>query len=158
MRTVSWILLTIVAVLVVLGALSSFTIANFGSPSSDIITGSVSLQDLEISPEAARALRGRRATAAAFALGFGVLLLFVILGPYRNGAQWAWWAVLTSTVLLCAAILLRIVTLRTFQGAGTAGLILLVVVPALLLNLAGRSGDGEMKPEVPGPSNSSKTP
>ncbi len=151
MRTVSWILLTIVAVLIVLGGLSSLTIAYFGSPSSDIITGSVSLQDLGVTQQAAKALRGRRATAAGFALGFGVLLLFVILGPYRNGVRWAWWAILTSTVLICGAVLLRILALQTFQGAGTAGLILLVVIPALLLDLAARHDHTQGEAELSNP-------
>ena len=140
MKTVSWILLAIAAVLIVLGSLGSVTIAYFGAPSSDIITGSVSLQDMEISPEAATALRGRRATAAAYGLSLGILMLFVILGPYRQGAAWAWWAILAAVILLCGTILLRILTLGTLQGAGTAGLILLVVIPALLLNVAGTAG------------------
>ena len=63
MRTVSWVLLAIVAVLLILGGLSSLTIAYFGAASSDVITGSTSLQDLNITPEAATALRGRRGTA-----------------------------------------------------------------------------------------------
>lgn len=151
MRTVSWILLTIVAVLILLGSLGSFTIAYFGAASSDIITNSVSLQDLEISPQAATALRGRRGTAAAFGLGYATLLLFIILGPYRKGAVWAWWAVLTSILVLCAVILLRIIALGTFQGAATAGLILLVTIPALLLALAVRSPGGKEESVAPTP-------
>jgi hypothetical protein len=149
MKTVSWILLAIAAVLIILGSLGSVTIAYFGAPSSDIITGSVSLQDLEISPEAATALRGRRATAAAFGLSLGILLLFVILGPYRQGAAWAWWAMLLAVILLSGTILLRIPMLGTFQGTGTAGLILLVVIPALLLHLAGNKLDEAREPEPP---------
>lgn len=141
MRTVSWILLTILAVLIVLGSLSSLTIAYFGAATSDIITGSVSLQDLQVSPQVANALRGRRATAAAFAMGFGALLLFVLLGPYRKGAGWAWWAVLVSILAVCVVMLLRVIVLGTFQGAGEAGLILLVAIPALLLQLAGKAGE-----------------
>ncbi len=148
MKTISWILLTILAVLIVLGGLSSLSIAYFGAASSDIITGSTSLQDLQISPQVAKALRGRRATAAAFALGFGVLLLFVILGSYRRGAGWAWWAVLVSILGVCVVVLLRVIVLGTFQGAGTAGLILLLAIPALLLQLAGKAAQKRAEEET----------
>ena len=149
MKTVSWILLTIVTVLIILGSLGSISIAYFGSPSSDIITNSTSLEDLGVSPEASTALRGRRGTAAAFGLSLGVLLLFVVLGPYRKGAAWAWWAVLTAVIVLCGAMLLRIAALGTVQGAATAGLILLIVIPALLLNLAGRSAPPQLQKREP---------
>jgi hypothetical protein len=149
MRTVSWVLLAIVAVLLILGGLSSLTIAYFGAASSDVITGSTSLQDLNITPEAATALRGRRGTAAAFCLGFGVLLLFIALVPYRQGAGWAWWAVLLAVVVLCGAVLLRIAALHTFQGTATVGMILLVVIPSLLLHRVGGKTGGVRRPEIP---------
>ncbi len=142
MKMVSWILLAIAATLIILGSLASIGVAYFASPSNDIVAGSLSLEDLQLNSEVATALRGRRGTAASFGLSLGVVLLFIILGPYRQGAGWAWWAVLTAVVLLCGGMLLRIPALGTFQGAGTAGFILLVTIPALLLKLAAKPATG----------------
>jgi hypothetical protein len=159
MRTISWILLTILSVLIVLGSLSSLSIAYFGAASSDIISGSTSLQDLQVSPQVAKALRGRRGTAAAFALGFGTMLLFVILGPYRKRAGWAWWAVLVSILAISVVILIRIVALSIVQGGFTALVILLVAIPALILDVAGRgSGKGRDVVETPKPPHVSEGP
>ena len=134
MRTISWILLTIVALLVVLGGVGSATIAYFASGSNDIIAASTSLDDLKVSEEVSTALRGRRGTAAAYALGFASLMLWVILGPYRKGEVWAWWAILCSTLFLTIPLMLRIPTIGITQGAMTGLYFLAAVVIALLLD------------------------
>ena len=135
MKTASWILLTVVALLIVLPSMGSTFIAYFGAASNDVITGSTTLEDLQINEEAATALRGRRGTAAAFGLGFATLLLFVILGPYRKGALWAWWAILCSTAVVAGLMLLRIPALGTSQGATTGGILLVAVLVGLLLDV-----------------------
>lgn len=135
MKTASWILLTLVAALIVLGSLGSMFVAYFGDASIDVILPSTSLADLQVGNETAAALRGRRATAAAFGLGFSTLLLFVILGPYRKGGLWAWWAILCSTVAVSGIMLLRVPVLGISQGASTGGLILVVVLVGLLLDI-----------------------
>lgn len=135
MRTASWILLSLITVLIILGGLGSMFIAYFGDASADIILPSTSLESLQVDDEVATALRGRRATAAAFGLGFSTLLLFVILGPYRKGALWAWWAILCSTAVVSCIMLLRVPVLSTSQGASTGGLILVAVIVGLLLDI-----------------------
>jgi hypothetical protein len=135
MRTLSWILLLVATALIALIGVGSVGIAYFAPASNDVITGSTSLGDLSLDDATATALRGRRGTAAACALGFAALLCFVVVGPYRKGAVWAWWAILCSTVILAGTILLRIPALDTTQGATTGGLLLGVVAIALILDI-----------------------
>lgn len=135
MRTVSWILLSVVSLLLLLGSVLSAGVAYLASPSNDIITGSTSLEDLTIEEDVATALRGRRGTAAAFCLAFTTLIAFIVLGPYRRGEVWSWWAILCSTLLLACLILLRLPTLGTSQGVSTGIAIFVVVLVALLLDV-----------------------
>lgn len=135
MRTVSWILLTVLSVLMIAVCIGSIAIAYFGSPSNDVIVGSTSLADLDLAPEVASALRGRRGTAASLGLGFSVFLFLASVGPYRKGDSWAWWAVLCSTAAMALASFLRIPGLGISQGATTSVLMLGVVVVALLLDI-----------------------
>jgi hypothetical protein len=135
MRTTSWVLLLLVGILVVLGGIGSAVIAYLASGETDMITESISLNDMNVSQEASTALRGRRGTAAAYALGFAVLMLWVIVGPYRKGEIWSWWAILCSTTVLAAVIMLRIPSLNSSRGAMTGLLLLIVVVVALLLDV-----------------------
>lgn len=110
--------------------------AYFADASSDLIVGEVSLQAVASGDSSVEtALRGRRGTAAAFSLGFAVMMLFVVLVPYRRGEKWAWWALLASVLALGIAILLRALVLENPLGAATGGLILLVTVVALLLDV-----------------------
>jgi hypothetical protein len=139
MRTVSWLVLALVAFLILLGSVSSLLFAYFGDPADDVITGTVSLQSLGQGPEVVQALRGRRGTAAAFGLAFAVLMLIVVVVPYRRGEVWAWWALLICNAFLAAGLILRIPTLHITQGATTSVISLLAVV-ALLLDVARLSG------------------
>ena len=143
MRTISWVLLLVVALLIVLGGTASATIAYFASGANDMITESTSLDDINVSEEVSTALRGRRGTAAAFALGFSVLMLWVIVGPYRKGEIWSWWAIFCSTAILAAVIMLRVPSLDSSQGAMTGLLLLIVVVVALLLDVRRLTSRGE---------------
>ena len=147
MKTASWILLTIVGALTLLGSLGSLGIA-YGTDRDQV--GPVSLGELSAGrPDVATAVRARRATAAAYAAGFATLFLLIVLGPYRRGDVWAWWALLVGMVVVAVLILLRVpflgIPLRSsaaVTGAGTAlsSLIQLAVVGLGLALGAGRLG------------------
>ncbi|HEY2930120.1 MAG TPA: hypothetical protein VGK99_00110 [Acidobacteriota bacterium] len=132
MRTISWILLAIVAVLTLLGSLASAGLAYAGS--SDAIA-STTIKDLAAGRlDILTALRARRATAAAYAAAFAVLLLIVVLLPYRRGDVWSWWAILISTGVLFLISAVRIPVLSTRAGTGGAAIQFGVVLVALLLD------------------------
>jgi hypothetical protein len=135
MKTASWILLAVAGALTIIGGLVSLSVA-FRSPEDQI--GPVSLAELAAGrPDLEVALRARRATAAAYATGFGTLLLAITLGPYRRGDAWAWWTLFLGTLVVVALTLLRVPFLGTRLGAATA-LIQLVVVGLGLALGAGR--------------------
>ena len=135
MRRASWILLTVVSFLVLLGALASVGVAYFAEPSADLYVPGISLEELAADhPELEASLRGRRATAAAFAVGFAVMMLAVVLIPYRRGEVWAWWALLLSLLLLAIIVLLRLILLDSGRGVSSA-LATAVGVVALLLDV-----------------------
>jgi hypothetical protein len=135
MKTASWILLAVAGALTIIGGLVSLSVA-FRSPEDQI--GPVSLAELTAGrPDVEVALRARRATAAAYATGFGTLFLAITLGPYRRGDAWAWWTIFLGTLVVAALTLLRVPFLGTRLGVATA-LIQLVVVGLGLALGAGR--------------------
>ncbi|HVR72028.1 MAG TPA: hypothetical protein VMT87_14385 [Vicinamibacteria bacterium] len=135
MRTASWVLLAVVGTLILLGGLAS-TYTAYSGVEDNLLPGGPTAQDLEaMNPGLANAMRGRRATAAAFALAYAVLFLFVVFVPYRRGEVWSWWAVLVASLTLAAVIVARVPLLDTRLGAGTGLVQLGVVVLALLLDL-----------------------
>jgi hypothetical protein len=139
MKTASWIILVVVGALTLLGSLVSLGVA-YGSARDQI--GPASMTELSVGrPEVATAVRARRATAAAYAAGFATLFLAIILGPYRRGDVWAWWALAAGTLVVSVLILLRVPLLGTWLGA-PAALIQLVVVGVGLALGAGRLGHG----------------
>ncbi len=137
MKTASWIILLVVGALTLLGGLVSLGRA-YVSAQDEI--GTVSLSELSVGkPDVATAVRARRATAAAYAAGFATLFLAIILGPYRRGDVWAWWALAAGTLVLTVLVLLRIPLLGTRLGASPALLQLMVAGIGLALG-AGRLG------------------
>jgi hypothetical protein len=133
LRIISWILLTLVGVLTLLGAVGS---AQFAISRSDDQFGDVTLSELtEGDTTVTNLIHGRRLTAAAFAAAYSALFLLVVLFPYRRGEVWSWWALLISTLVLSAIILLRIPFLGISLGASVAYSQLAVVVVALLLDI-----------------------
>ena len=82
--------------------------------------------------EAVKAFKGRRATAATFALGYALLMLQVVLVPYRRGERWAWWALLISLGLSQLLSLARAIMLGTTAGAGAPATILAFSLLGLL--------------------------
>lgn len=135
LRTASWVLLAIAGALNLFGALASASLA-YGGGEYEI--GPVSLDDVAAGRRpVATALRGLRGTAAAFAGGYAVLFLFVVLVPYRRGEVWAWWAILAAMLAVALLVLARIPFLGTRLGAAP-GVVMLASVGLGLLLDAGR--------------------
>jgi hypothetical protein len=128
LKKASWIVLTVAGAAFVLISLVSAIHAY--NKTDDYGIGGVRVSRVAADREAvAAALRGIRGTSAAFAAGYGVLYLAIVLIPYRRGDVWAWWAIAagSSTVLVIA--LLRIPFLDTTLGvsAGTTQFALTMV-------------------------------
>jgi hypothetical protein len=137
LRTVSWSLLVLVGVLVLLTSLASANLAYRG----DFPVGGVSIAEIASGRDAVlEGLRGTRGTAAAWAAAWAALFLAVVLGPYRRGDVATWWGLLASAVVLGAVAGARVLFLRSQAGAGTALVILVVVLVALLLDVKRLAG------------------
>lgn len=135
MKTLSWVVLALVAALLALGSLASLGVAYFADPSNDIITPTATLSSLSLDPNVETALRARRGTAATMGLTLAVLLLTIVVGPYRQGAVWPWWCILISSVVLAIGIVLRIPLLGTMSGVSTGLLVAALLLVGLLLDL-----------------------
>ena len=128
----SWIILLVVAAAVVLLSLQSLRIAYTGNQ-DNLITGFTLDQIREQGgEEAVKAFKGRRATAATWALAYGLLALTVVLGPYRRGERWAWWALLVSLGVSQLFSILRVPMLGTTLGTGAPGMLLAFTLLGLL--------------------------
>src|SRR5688572_29248418 len=135
MKTASWVLLAVAGALILLGSFASLYTA-YNSGASDPITPRMTLEEVAAGrPEVATAIRARRGTAAAFAAAYAVLFLAVVLGPYRRGDAWSWWALLAAALTLGILIMARVPALGTRAGAGTGLVQLVVVIVALLLDV-----------------------
>ena len=135
LKTVSWAVVALVAVLTLLLSLVSFGTAYTEGPDEFGIGGPKLSDVASWNPDVATAIRARRATASAYATAWSLLLLFVTLVPYRRGERWAWWAILAATVVPLALTLLRVPMLGTNLGVGTALTQAGVVVVGLLLDV-----------------------
>jgi hypothetical protein len=128
----SWVILLMVAAAITVLSAQSLRIAYTNKP--DSLAPGYTLTQIQDQggDEAVKAFRGRRATAATWALGYGLLALAVILGPYRHGERWAWWALLLSLTLSQLLSLLRAIALATTAGLGAPGIVLAIALLALL--------------------------
>jgi hypothetical protein len=127
---VSWVLLLVLAAVITFFSITS-TVTAYGGP--DALTPTLTLEQLDATdPEAARAVRGRRVTAATWALAYGILLAFVVLFPYRRGERWAWWALLVSLGVSQLLSIARVAALGMSQGAGTSGILLALLLLGLM--------------------------
>lgn len=132
LRTVSWILLAVVGVLVLLGSLASAHLAYRG----EFPIAGVSIQDVAGGRAAVlTGLRGARGTAAAWGAAWAVLFLAVVFGPYRRGDVATWWGILASSLVLGAVAGARVLVIDARAGAGTPLVLLVIVVIALLLDV-----------------------
>jgi hypothetical protein len=131
LRTVSWVVLTIVGVLVALGSLASAFLAYRG----DFPIGGVSIAEVASGREAVLlGLRGARGTAAAWGAAWATLFLVVVLGPYRRGDVATWWGILASVIVLGAVAGARMM-IGAQTGTGTPLVLLVLVLVALLIDV-----------------------
>ena len=134
MKKASWIVLTLAAVAVI--AISLVSAAHAYNKSDDYGIGGTRVSAVAAGREAvASALRGIRATSAAFAAAYGVLFLTIVLVPYRRGDVWAWWALFSGSMTALAIALLRIPFLDTTLGASAAASHLAFTIVGLLLDV-----------------------
>ena len=128
----SWVILLMVSGAIVLLSADSLWIAYTGKP--DRLTPEYSLTQIgeQGGDQAVKAFRGRRATAATFAMGYALLALAVTWIPYRRGEKWAWWALLGSLGLSQFLSLVRAIMLVTGEGLNTPAVLLAFSLLALL--------------------------
>ena len=132
LRTVSWVLLALVGVLVLLGSLASANLAYRG----DFAIAGVSIGDVAAGREPVlMGLRGARGTAAAWGAAWAVLFLAVVFGPYRRGDVATWWGILVSALVLAAVAGARVVFTGVRAGIETPLTLLVVVLVALLIDV-----------------------
>ena len=137
LRTVSWILLAVVGVGVFLIALVSANLAYRG----DYPVGGVSIVEIAAGRDAVlEGLRGSRGTAAAWGAAWAALFLSVVLGPYRRGDVATWWGLLASVLVLGTVVGARVLFIKSQAGTGTALVILVVVLVALLIDVKRLTG------------------
>jgi len=104
MKTASWVLLALLGTATLLLSLLSAARA-YGHFYVDRVGGMKASELAAGKPVVETAVRSRRATAAAYGAGFGMLFLLISVGPYRRGDVWAWWALLVgNTLALVSAI------------------------------------------------------
>jgi hypothetical protein len=139
LRTLSWVLLGLIATLILFGSLASAWLAYLGDPAQDVFgEGGPSVQDVSAwRADVGTSVRARRGTAAAYASGYALLFLFIALVPYRRGEVWAWWAILGGALTIALLTWLRVPLLHTRLGAGSGAALLGFTALGLLLD-AGR--------------------
>jgi len=128
----SWIILLVVSAAIILLSVQSLWVAYTRSP--DQLTSDYTLTQIgeQGGEQAVKAFRGRRATAATWALAYGLLALAVTWVPYRRGENWAWWALLVSLGVSQFLSLARAVALATIAGTGAPAILLAFVLLGLL--------------------------
>src|SRR4028119_1150081 len=130
---IGWVLLLLLAAALTLLSINSTYIPFVSRP--DGVTSTVTIDDIgaKTSPEVATALRGRRVTAATWALAYALMLWGVLLVPYKRGERWAWWAILLSIVISQLLSLARIPMLDTQQGAAASAILIGIALVGLFL-------------------------
>ena len=134
MRTASWVLLTIVGALTLLASLVSahiayrgdYTVGAAGTRIEDVAAGRTPVLE---------GLRGIRGTSAAYAAAYAVLFLAIVVGPYKRGDLWAWWALFAAIVVLALIVAARKAFLTSGMGIGAALMPTGLALLALLLDV-----------------------
>jgi len=139
MKKASWILLTVLGVVITLLSLVSAVHAYWTSDDYGIGASRVS-KVAGGNAGVATALRGIRGTSAAFGAAYGVLFLSIVLGPYRRGDVWAWKALLVAGLTQFVLVLLRIPILGTQLGVAPAANQVGLLVVGLLLDVGRLKG------------------
>jgi hypothetical protein len=132
LRTVSWVLLALVGVLVMLGSVGSAILAYQG----DFPIGGVAIGEIAGGREGVLlGLRGARGTAAAWGAAWAALFLAIVFGPYRRGDVATWWGILVSVIVLAAVAGARVAFIGARPGIGAPLILLGIVLVALLLDV-----------------------
>jgi hypothetical protein len=120
------------------------------SRSTDNITPTYTIEQVRegAGEQVADALRGRRATAATWALAYALLCGWVVLVPYRRGERWAWWALLISLGLSQLLSLARVLAFGTTFGSGAAGTLLAFLLLGLMAGAPRIFSDRDATPEL----------
>src|SRR4029079_8974643 len=120
----SWVILIVVSSAIALLSLQSLRIAY--TSNTDSLTRDYTLAQIQEQggDEAVKAFKGRRATAATWALAYSLLAIAVIWIPYRRGEKWAWWALLVALGVSQLLSIVRAIMLVTTAGFGAAAIIL----------------------------------
>lgn len=128
----SWVILLVLSTFIALGSVGSLIQAY--SKSDENLTQEYSTAQIKEQggEEAFKAFKGRRVTAATWALGYALLAIAVTLVPYRRGEQWAWWALLVAIGLSQILSIARAVTIPTTSGSGTSGVLLAFTLLGLM--------------------------
>lgn len=133
MKTASWILLAVLGSLMLLVSFVSAGLAYRGEYT--IGPKQVKVQDVAASrPDVLEGLRGIRGTSAAYAAGFAAMFLAIVLGPYKRGDVWAWWALLAAVVLVVLVSVARIPLAGSRWGIGTSVTPMGIALLGLLLD------------------------
>jgi hypothetical protein len=142
----SWLILLVLSAAIFLFAAESLWIAYTAKP--DGLTREYTITQIgeQGGDEAVKAFRGRRATAATFALGYALLAMAVTWIPYRRGEKWAWWALLVSLGLSQFLSLARAVALGTTGGVGAPAVLLAFVLLGLLSGVPRLFSSGPPRP------------
>jgi hypothetical protein len=127
-------LLALVAVIVIYGSLGSVSVALLDR--ADRI-GSLTFDQLRSmgAEDAVQAIRGRRVTAATWAMAYGVLFGWVVLVPYRRKERWAWWALLVSLVIPQIISIARLLFIGTAAGSQVSAMLLAFGLLGLLAGI-----------------------
>jgi len=100
----------------------------------EVVAGAALNEAVKGDPALLDSLRGRRATAASYALTTGLLLGWVTLTAFRRRERWAWFALLTSVGLGALASAIRYFILGIPSGWATAAATLVVLLVALAVS------------------------
>jgi hypothetical protein len=133
LRTASWVVLALLGAFVLFVSLVSAYIAYRGNYA---IGGTGVAAVASGREEVLLALRGIRGTSAAYAAGYAVLFLSIVLGPYKRGEIWAWWSLLAALVLPCLLVVLRVPLVGAHLGLSAALQQCGIGVAALLLDVS----------------------
>ncbi|MFY9609391.1 MAG: hypothetical protein WAU45_12350 [Blastocatellia bacterium] len=144
----SWAILLVVSAGIALFSVQSVFVA-YGK-SDESLTPEYSAAQIKAQggEEAFKAFKGRRLTAATWALGYALLAIAVTLVPYRRGEQWAWWALLVAMGLSQILSIARAVTIPTTSGAGTSGVLLAFTLLGLMAGAPRMFGNQKATPQA----------
>ncbi len=141
--TASWVILLAMSLFIAVASIGSTSTAYFGQ--EDTLSAGVTLEEIRAAggEEAVKAFRGRRATAATWALGWALMAIGLILVPYRTGHRWAWWTLLISVIVSQLSSVARYMLIGTVSGAGTSGIILGIALLGLMAGVPRMFSKGE---------------